>query len=334
MILREYLYVDGVAVRGLLAQIDSGITEKQSTKSSRTKLTGGGLKGFAEHAATSLEDTSYEKNFADALFPTLESALESEGLLEDVSALLTEAEPWEDSRLRTVLSPGKIIRVSAPGYLMDARFMANIMTGFAVTHRGLVHMGSIETDSTTPRPAGPKKGAVKSTKNAYKDLPHEEDSLESYIPKGKIKFSAEEEDPISGEFLRGVVQVLRGMYPPGLHMHLVPNHAGGAITIRLQEGRQYMDSSPDVLFSRYGVSEQEWTVVGTVGHHAAPTPDMGNPNFMTGDVIHREKFAQFASGLAVTLGNLGLTDLAQTPGFSMVPWAVYRTLGAPQDEDG
>ena len=37
--------------------------------------------------------------------------------------------------------------------------------------------------------------------------------------------------------------------------------------IRLQEGQQFLDSDPEILFARYGVRAQDWTVVGTVGHH-------------------------------------------------------------------
>ncbi len=49
MILREYLYVDTTAVKGVLAQLDAGIVEAEASTSSESKKTSGGVKGFAEH---------------------------------------------------------------------------------------------------------------------------------------------------------------------------------------------------------------------------------------------------------------------------------------------
>lgn len=136
---------------------------------------------------------------------------------------------------------------------------------------------------------------------------------------------------MSGKFLRGIVQISRGMFAPGLHLSLLPDvESGGIISIRLQEGKQYLDTDPDVLFARFGVGIQEWTVVGTIGHHPLPSPDLSEFDFTDDDGnISRGKFARYVNGLGATLGNLGFSDMPQSPGFSMVPWAVYRTLGAP-----
>jgi hypothetical protein len=157
------------------------------------------------------------------------------------------------------------------------------------------------------------------------------DSPEGAIPLGDIRFDANDDSPISGEFLRGIVQVARGMFAPGLHLMLAPDvEEAGAITVRLQEGRQYLDSHPDVLFARYGVGAQLWTVVGTIGHHPLPDPDMDNARFLDGQGnIRRAEFGRYVNQLGTLLGNLGFTDLPQSPGFSVVPWAVYRTLGSP-----
>jgi hypothetical protein len=123
------------------------------------------------------------------------------------------------------------------------------------------------------------------------------------------------------------------MFAPGLHLMLVPDVEGaGAITVRLQEGRQYLDSDSDVIFARYGVGAQDWTVVGTVGHHPLPDPDMQTVDFKDGEGnIRRADFGRYVNRLGTMLGNLGFTDLPQSPGFSLVPWAVYRTLGEPYE---
>lgn len=123
MLLREYLYVDSTAVRGVLAQLDAGIIEAESATSSRVKKTAGGLKGFAEHAQDWGDARTTTKAMGDALFPTLEDALEAEGLIQDISSLIADESEWEKDRIKDLLPPGKIIRATASGHLVDARFV-------------------------------------------------------------------------------------------------------------------------------------------------------------------------------------------------------------------
>lgn len=326
MLLREYLYVDTSAVRGLLAQVDSGVLESEASSSSTAKKSGAGIKGFAEHTQDWGESRTTTKAMGDALFPLLEEALEAEGLLEDVSRLLRDSETWRSTTIEKLLPPGKIIRATASGHLIDARFVAAILGGFSVTHRGLVNMGVMPGADGTILPPNVKKA----TKARYRELPREAESLEGVIPLGEIRFDDADGFALSGEFLRGITQVARGMFAPGLHLMIVPEAEGaGAITVRLQEGRQFLDADADVVFARYGVGTQEWTVVGTVGHHPLPDPDMNSAKFTdAGGNIRRADFGRYINQLGTLLGNLGFTDLPQSPGFSLIPWAVYRTLGA------
>lgn len=325
MILREYLYVDSTVVRGVLAQLESGIAESETQTEQKRKATGGGIKGFAEHTQSWGGDITTAKSLGDALFPRLEDALESEGLLEDVSGHLSTPGAWESGAMRKAMTPGKIVRITAPGWLMDSRFIASILTSYAVVNRGLENMEILER-VTAPTVPPKVKAKQPGGANGYEELPGEAAALEGLIQLGHIGGAS----GLQGAFLRGIAQVMRGMFRPGLHLTLTPEGEGaGSVTLRLQEGRQYLDTDPDVLFARYGVGAQEWTVVGTVGHHALPTPDLAQSSFMEGETIRRANFARYVTGLGTTLGNLGFADLAQEPDFSLVPWAVYRTIGKP-----
>jgi len=332
MILREYLYVDTVTVKGILAQLDSGIVEQETSTSSQDKKSTAGVRGLAEHAQNWAETRTTTKAIGDALFPLLEEALEAEGLLEDVSPVIAEAEQWAASPFQEMLPPGKIVRITAPGFLFDARFVAAILSGFSATHRGMVNMGTLPSKAEAPLP--PKGQRPKPAR--YQELPGEADDLEGRIPLGDLFLDHSGTSTLSGEFLRGITQVARGMFAPGLHLLLAPDAEGaGAITVRLQEGRQYLDTDADILFARYGVGAQEWTVVGTIGHHPLPDPDMENADFKAADGhIRRADFGRYINQLGTLLGNLGFTDLPQAPGFSLIPWAVYRTLGAPAENAG
>lgn len=328
MILREYLFVDSKAVRGIIAQIESGTPEAEVRLDVSRKKSGAGVKGFAEHVQEWGGDVSESKSISDALFPRLEDALEAEGFLEDVSANLMSPAYWKN--ISANLPPGKIVRISLPGILTDSRFVASLLSGFATTMRGLDNLQKTDSSQASPAPTASSskrgKGGANGSKG-YRDLPAAEGHLEDRIPLGRLAVGSNEE--MSGEFLRSVIQVMRGMFSPGLHMALLPEAEGsGAIMARLPEGHDYLTGDPEVLFARYGVGLQTWTIVGTVGHHSMETPDLSIHDFQESQGVNRAKFAKYVGGLGTMLGNLGFTDLAQAPGFSVVPWAAYRTIGS------
>lgn len=327
MLLREYLYVDTTTVRGLLAQLENGVVETELESSSISKKSSAGIKGFADHSQDWGDARTTTKAMGDALFPALEAALETEDLIVDASDLISTREGWADQAMQTTLPAGRIVRITSPGYLIDSRFVAMTLSGFTTTHRGLVNMGIAPAVDEPVQPPRAKR-ASRSTK--YRELPGEADSLEGMIPLGELRFDASESgSSLTGEFYRGIAQVARGMFSPGLHLVLLPDVEGaGAVTVRLQEGRQFLDTDPDIVFARYGVGAQEWTVVGSVGHHPLPSPSMTDGDFIQLDgTISRANFGRYINRLGTLLGNRGFTDLPQAPGFSVIPWAVYRTLG-------
>ena len=106
------------------------------------------------------------------------------------------------------------------------------------------------------------------------------------------------------------------------------------ISARLEPGRRFLDSSPEILFSRYGLAQQEWTVVGIVGQLGSrimpdEVDDVTNDD---GTSVNRGKFVDLVGRF---LGSTaGLVDLPQDPGFSIIPLAVYRGIGHSMNIDG
>lgn len=104
---------------------------------------------------------------------------------------------------------------------------------------------------------------------------------------------------------------------------------GGAPTIatQLQEGRRYLDVEVGTLFSRYGLGAQEWTVVGTVGYHAAAhSADFRAVDLTVDGTVSRAQTLTLINTFLRFTQTLGLSGGVQAPGFTLVPLAVYRRI--------
>lgn len=328
MLLRDFLYVDSDKVRGLLAQLDEGVAEGATESEHSEKLTGGGFKGIAEHSQRWGGDRTVQKSLGDALFPTLEQALESLGMLHDISEDLMSPDYWGAS-MRESLPPGALIRVTAPGALFDARYVASTFAAFATSYQGLVNMGSIPAAPAPPLKKGGQGGQLPKARRPPAET--EPKQLEDEIPDVAIEFG---DESVSRELLRGMVQLSRGMFTPGLHLNMSPAGVDShVVTARLQEGRQFLDGESDVLFARYGAGVQSWTLVGSIGHYGTTSNEVGDGAKLVDDDerINRSAFVSFVNSFMSYVGTLGFVDAPAEPGFSVVPLAVYRAIGEPEE---
>src|SRR5699024_7625216 len=133
------------------------------------------------------------------------------------SDIVADSESWES--MQDLLPPGKIVRITSPGSLTDSRFIASMLTGFAVTTRGLKNVGldiDGEAEQVQVPPNARKKQSSKPKTRG--NLPGHDTSLEGLIPDGNLLGSGE--DAVTGDLVRGIIQVMRGMYQPGVHLAL------------------------------------------------------------------------------------------------------------------
>ncbi|MEU0447358.1 DUF6414 family protein [Streptomyces tendae] len=322
MILREFLYVDTDKVRAMLAQLAGGVAEEEHETSRKEKRNTVGPRSFAQHLQVTGDERYTQKSLGDAIFPTLEDELESQGLLRDISEEVSHGSEWASGSLKELAPPGSLVRVTAMGSLFDARFTASVFSGFASVALGLqglgVDFGGASTQSTSARGKSKQPGARPPKRTSVEG----ERQLEDHIPDFHGPGGAD------GNSLRSITRVARGVFTPGLHLNLFPLDSGEAlIGARLQEGRQYLDSEADILFARYGMERQEWTLVGSIGSYGPEDTSMPDLNFVRPDgAAHRANFAEGINALMKHLGGLGFVDLPQYPGFSVIPFAVYRAI--------
>ncbi|MGV9246733.1 DUF6414 family protein [Streptomyces sp. NPDC003710] len=323
MILREFLYVDTDKVRSMLAQLDGGVAEEERETGREEKRTTVGPRGVAQHFQGFGSERYTQKSLGDALFPMLEEALESESLLRDISEEVSEAEQWSSGKLASLAPPGSLVRITAPGSLFDSRYIANSFAAVAAVSMGLQGIGALTVPP--PRSSGGKNGKGQQRNRPPKPGETTREELEDLIPDFRMDADG---SVVDAHDLRSILKVARGVFAPGLHINLSPVKSSEImITSRLQEGRQYLDTEPDILFARYGTEEQEWTLVGSVGHYGSKDAPSPNDAFVNSDgSVSRGKLATFINAHMRTLGATGFIDLVQHPGFSVIPFAVYRAI--------
>ncbi|MGC0211511.1 DUF6414 family protein [Streptomyces levis] len=327
MILREFLYVDTDKVRAMLAQLDGGVAEEERETSTQEKRSTVGPRSFAQHLQVTGSERYTQKSLGDALFPMLEEALESEGLLKDVSEEVADLSQWTSGSIEKIAPPGSLVRITAMGSLFDSRYTASVFSAFASVALGLQGMGvNLEPDSGKTPPGKAKgRGGQQGPKSSRPSQAPPDRQLEDAIP----DFAGVA--GVDANSLRAIVRMARGIFAPGLHINLAPVDAGSVlIGARLQEGRQYLDTEADILFARYGTEPQEWTLMGSVGSYGPKDTSLPDFNFFGPDgTVNRARFADNINGFMKTLGGMGFIDLPQHPGFSVIPFAVYRAI--PRD---
>ncbi|MGW5864673.1 DUF6414 family protein [Streptomyces sp. NPDC055239] len=317
MILREFLYVDTDKVRALLAQLDGGIAEESRETERKEKRTTFGPRSAAQHLQGSGSESYTNKSLGDALFPTLEEALESELLLRDISEDASQVDLWATGELKKKYPPGSLVRITAPGSLFDTRYAASAFAAFGHVNVGLQGIGASPSD-VPQQPGKGKQGQQrrKPTKKVEGGVEQLEDAIPDFPSVGGT----------DGNTLRSFVQIAKGVFTPGLHINLTPAE-GALVSSRLQEGRQYLDTDAEILFARYGTERHEWTLVGSIGSYGTEEVELPDMNFYNSNGnVNRGKFAEAMNAQMRNLGRIGFIDLPQHPGFSLIPFAVYRTI--------
>nr|WP_199255882.1 hypothetical protein [Mycolicibacterium mengxianglii] len=308
-------------VRGILSQIQDGVPETSNKIERKEKAAGLKNNLVGEFGGKSSAESSLEKSLGDVLFKILEEELESLSVLSDISEEIRTVEGLK--AIRDQIQPGTVIRITAPGRLFHPEQLSHAMLGIATAATGLQDMqhGLVEPDSTLPTSGKNRQSGKARPKAAAKPIPGNASPED-------VLFALPENIPQLGsrDFMIGMVRFVRGMFSDGVHLHFTPaDDSGPIITARLETGRRFLDSTPEVLFSRYGFKPQEWTVVGTVGHigeegeAADPFENLGN--------FSRSSAVKMIGGFLQKAGDFGFIDLPTGLSFSVVPFAVYRAVG-------
>ncbi|WP_156479290.1 hypothetical protein [Kocuria palustris] len=323
MFLRDYLYVDIDKVHGLATQIYDGVPEKSSDLAARQSELGVDLKLLKGSRGKSKQEV-IDKSLGDAVFQDLESDLESLNFLSDISHEISTPQGWDELHER--LQPGQIVRITAPATLFHPTHLSTTILNLATAADGIHQvMESFESDrepAQSVAPTAKKKNRNDTARRGGPTTPPDPSLPETQLP--NIETIPYLDAP--RELLAGMIRATRGIFGDGIHLHMRPTGTTGPIiSARLEEGRRFFDSQPDVLLSRYGLVPQEFTLVGILGQLGSNLASTEDANMSKSDnALIR---AGFVDMIAKFLGeSAGLVDMPADPGFSITPLAVYRGI--------
>jgi hypothetical protein len=121
--------------------------------------------------------------------------------------------------------------------------------------------------------------------------------------------------------------------PAGISVTIMPcgsDHPSFALSGTLLDRADYLEPERAALFSRYGVTPSEWTIVAVVTRSREETtlPDLSNvPSLTHADgVLNRDAFEGFAETMLSYLEQVGMTEAPQAPAVGITPLAIYRIV--------
>lgn len=309
---REYLYIDSLRVRLLLAQLGDGLPEAESSsrgRSHRLQLNLARLGWDRERTQSDVESRS----LSDLHVSMLEEAATALEVLEDVSESARVETNWlADAAWRDDLRPGMFIRATAETRIIDP---SAIMQTF------------LRLDRAAPTDV---PGATKTDEEQLGAL------LETMF--------AGEQSPAQSE-LEQVAAMVGSLYGDGLSIRIQPfgeEDASRVFSGQITDASGFLAGERDALFSRLGPELHEWTTLAhvaraprsasTVSDVATVVAGINESSFVdaTSGSLNRAGLEASLSSMAAFLEAMGLQDAPIFPAISIVPIAIYRTMPTPR----
>lgn len=249
--------------------------------------------------------------------------------LEDISDIFHPDRIDKFPAIKSRCPEGSIFRLTADGHSFDVRHFATLFANVSATLNDYQEFEraqkTLAEKSDGVRTGGPKSQRERRAKPRTNDA-----SAENWRTSSKIQPQA----GISPQLLRAMIHTAGGVFLPGFNLMMNTAGATGNMNIGalLQDNRQYLDASPNVVASRFGASAQPWTLVATVGHYSLELSEAGQRKITmmlknaTSSAFNCNRFVWTITSSIEDMSQSGLTELPQHSGMAAVPIAVYRAV--------
>lgn len=349
--LREFLYVDVARVRSLLAQLDEGVLEhvvrRQGSSATNDLLALIGLKGIHQSNTSTVAEES--RSVQDLLFTVFEEAVQSEGILRDLSHDdVSLADDWETSAVHERLDEGEIVRFSTRVLVVDPHFVQGRFERYVALNDALAEMAllqlepnlellrttlQVHMEDELSRLSAAGVGGRDQQKTTRQQL---ERKMKAALKEAEATARREVLQPVGSDIKNVIDVVNRFLSSDAISVRFLACGEARpelAFSGSLLGRDEYIQRERDALFARYGSLLSGWTAVLQIASIPSETEaneararDFSDISLTTEHNINRAAVEQAAIGLLGHMDSLGVSEGPLWPGISVTPLGIYRVV--------
>ncbi|MEV0758229.1 hypothetical protein [Streptosporangium sp. NPDC050280] len=324
---REYFYVDLQRVRSYYAQLNRGIIEGIVSKESKTskgeaqaKLMGFGPSGSRE-TGRAREETRSLHEISAVIF---EEICEKESLIHEVGPLLANLSAWRSGEIHQELYEGQLVRFTGSLDLHDPAFFGQRVDQF---QRFVSAFVGIAMEEQGARPATPpaRQGGRTTQGNRAKDAKEVREEKKAELVKSMLQ-------GMSPEKIAEIKDLVASLANDAVSIRAFPfgeDHREFNLSGALLSRSEYMQNEREELYSRYGYTLDNWTMVAQIARIPKRTPAEAPSFNIEGELIvngRMDRIAMERIGVSLIkyIEAFGLAEGPIYPSISVTPLAVYR----------
>jgi hypothetical protein len=273
---------------------------------------------MGEGAAGSVSRWEETRTLGDLIVPHFEEVAESQGFLRDVTDLVSNPDAWITGQIMEEFTEGELLRFTAPTWLIDPEHIGETMERFLDTGSAVYGLAGGSGGQGQPRPPHGRSGRV--TPRAGQENQGDIKSLKK--PMEGLRKVAE-------GLLAGGITVRS--FPCGMDY---PNYGFSGMLLGRSD---CIDPERVALFSRFGMSASEWTVVASIARFprkpSGEPPSLNVGELSTGPVINRNEVERAYIEMLALFEASGFSAGPVWPSIGITPLAVYRTVRGSFSEE-
>ncbi|GAA4514613.1 MULTISPECIES: DUF6414 family protein [Nonomuraea] len=327
--IREYFYVDLQRVRSYYAQLNRGVIEGIVSKETKTskgeaqaKLMGFGPSGSRE-SGTAREETRSLHELSAVIF---EEICDRESLIHEVGVLLSDREAWATGRVHSELYEGQLVRFTGSLDVHDPSFFGQRVDQFQRFVSAFVGITMAEQEAQAATPPT-RQGGRTSPGSRARDSGQVRAEL-------KARLIQEMLQGLSPEKVAEIKELVSSLANDAVTLRAFPlgdNHREFNLSGSLLSRSEYMQNEREELYSRYGYTLDNWTMIAQIARIPSKPVASGSGFQIDGDLVSNGRMDRIAMervGVALLkyIEDFGLAEGPTYPSISVTPLAVYREV--------
>jgi hypothetical protein len=296
----------------LLAQLDEGIAEAVTNRTSITLEGEAGAKLFGIGATTGISREGVReeaRSLQDLTYVAFERRAEEEGMILRAPTTVSSAEEWKAGRVHGLFKEGQLVNIASDVQVLDPSFLG------ARLERIREFMGAL---------AAVTSGSETANLSPNQRKRHIDQAARAFF---------QGLDPAAIGGIGDVVSSLTGGSIAVRALPCGPEQPELGFGGVLLERRGYIQEEREALFGRYGTLLRGWNMVMQIASIPPKPQAVGEPSLdiegielTVGNAIKRATLEKMVTDLIRYLESIGLSEGPRWPAISVTPLAIFRTV--------